>query len=156
VRLASLAALAPLAAFTGFGFIFAPMVLLVLVLELWRAWPEGARARLACGAALIASASLCATFLVDYVLVSAVDCYAFPAPHPQRYLPYAGVVLARPLAIGERALRGEDGLSALPAPGSNAAGGEDRLPARAAARTLPRIVRRPLIDAGSLLRSVSP
>jgi hypothetical protein len=103
-RLVVVSATAVAAMYTGFGFLFAPVLLAVLAIEASRApSPAIRRAHLAAIALVLAG---CATFFVGYVPTAAVDCYRFPDPRPLRYVPFAAIVLLRPLGL--------DGPHALP------------------------------------------
>jgi hypothetical protein len=71
-----------------------PLVLVVQAIDAWRS-PQ----RLASAVALVASVLLALTFFIGYARNPAVPCFVFPDPHPTRYLPFAGLVLAHPLAF---------------------------------------------------------
>ena len=103
-RLLLVSTIAITAMYTGFGFLFAPVVLAVLGIEAKRAPSPGVRRAILLAIALILAG--CATFFIGYVPTSAVGCFRFPEPQPLVYVPFAAVVLLRPLGL--------DGPHALP------------------------------------------
>jgi hypothetical protein len=103
VRLPATVALVGAAATTGFAVLAVPLLLALLAADAWRA-PAGERGGHAL--ALAGALALAATFFVGFVPVSAVDCFAFPDPNPGRYLPFSGLLLARPFGVAGPSPRG--------------------------------------------------
>ncbi len=93
-RLPLLVGLTVALTYTGFAVVAVPLVLALQAIEVWRS-----SERLAPSAALVASALLSLTFLIGYTPSAALACFAFPDPEPARYLPFAALVLARPLVL---------------------------------------------------------
>jgi len=98
VRLPALLALDLAALFTGFAFVAAPLVRLLLLVWTFEAFRER-RGRLAVVASLAISTASLALFLRGYVSAPAAACFAFPHPRPLEYAPFAAAVLARPWGI---------------------------------------------------------
>jgi len=94
------AVLAFFAAFTGFAIFLVPGLVAMFAIDAF--WPPleraGQRAWSAAGA-LLCAASV-PLFLVGYRFMSAVSCYRFPAPRPLEYVPFAGLMVLRPLGLG--------------------------------------------------------
>jgi hypothetical protein len=95
-RLPLLVLLAASATSTGFTYLLVPPLLAIALLDLLRA--RGA-ARGAHAAALLGVALAGASFLPGFTPVSAVGCFQFPDPHPERYLAFAAGILGRPLGL---------------------------------------------------------
>jgi hypothetical protein len=80
--------------YTNFAIAAVPLVLAAQAVEVWRS-----EAKLAPAVALLASTLVALSFFVGYAPQTAAGCFVFPDPEPQRYLPFAALVLARPLAV---------------------------------------------------------
>jgi hypothetical protein len=94
LRLPLLVALTGALTYTGFAIVAVPLVLVAQAIDAWRS-PQ----RRAPAVALVASVLLALPFFIGYARNPAVPCFVFPDPQPLRYLPFAGLVLAHPLAF---------------------------------------------------------
>lgn len=94
IRLPLLVLLTVTMAYTHFAIVAVPLVLCAQAIEVWRS-----ERKLPSASALLASLLLSLTFLIGYQPHTAAPCFAFPDPHPGRYLPFAASVLARPLYL---------------------------------------------------------
>ena len=89
------------AAFTGSAMFLIPgMVALFCADALWPA-EEGRRARIRDATGAFLSAAALALFFRGYQFSSAIDCFQFPHSRPGDYLPFAGLVIVRPMRLVE-------------------------------------------------------
>jgi hypothetical protein len=87
-------ALAFCAAYTGFGVFLPPCLAALFLLDALTSQP---RAWNAAGAAL--SLVGLGSFFIGYRFSSAVDCFVFPHARPLEYIPFAGLIVMRPLRL---------------------------------------------------------
>lgn len=91
--------------FTGFG-VFAGLITPVLFAGLvWRHWTDPKERRSAIAGAALSPLALVA-FRIGYVFEPSIACFKFPDPHPENYLTFIALAVARPMgAVGTRGMR---------------------------------------------------
>ncbi len=87
------------AAFTGFAIFLVPGLIALFCLDALRAAEGQAGGRWWDAAGAILSAAALALFFHGYRFASAAECFQFPDPRPLRYVPFAGLIVARPLRL---------------------------------------------------------
>ena len=99
LRAAMAGVLAFFAAFTGFAIFLVPCLVAMFAIDaLWPALPSAKERAWSATGAVLCAASI-PLFLIDYRFGSAVSCYQFPHPRPLEYIPFAGLMVLRPLGL---------------------------------------------------------
>ena len=99
LRAAMAGVLAFFAAFTGFAIFLVPCLVAMFAIDaLWPAIPTASERAWSAAGAVLCAASI-PLLLIDYRFGSAVSCYQFPHPRPLEYIPFAGLMVLRPLGL---------------------------------------------------------